>query len=367
MIVSRAVAQPIRRSTLDAVSFLLRDDSVSAIDVAAAYVTVGGVHDLLSTMREILKVDWPNIRKRWVVSFDYCRSEPLALKMLASVPKSSVRVHDAVRVLDRACMPSTPFHPKTVLVQSATRSAVLAGSGNISRSGLSKGYEAGILLKMDAPVLSADHAVGEAIAELQGWFGEIWTDASVLDATLLGRYTREFESKPRLAHPTPTDDDLAPVGGFGRLGFSRTDLCKLRTCRHMWIEAGNITKNLGRRRSGNQLMMKRLSRVFFGVPAGDVPQNSPLTKIAINYGGRVKDDCSLTFSDNGMDKLTLPIPDAGGPPTYDQQNLLFKRIGAGSFELFLGTERDKSSWIERSMAIHASYTMPPDGRQFGVF
>ena len=68
-------------------------------------------------------------------------------------------------------------------------------------------------------------------------------------------------------------------------------------------------------------MMTRLSRVFFGVPATEVPENSPLRKVSITYNGATKNDCSLTFSDNGMDKLTLPIPGIEGPLSYDNENL----------------------------------------------
>ena len=114
-------------------------------------------------------------------------------------------------------------------------------------------------------------------------------------------------------------------------------------------------------------MMKRLSRVFFGVPASDVPQNSPLTTLTITYDDVPKLDCSLTFSDNGMDKLTLPILGAGGPPKYDGKNLLFTRIKAGIFQLELGTASQKQQWVKKSKAVDAHHVMPPDGREWGSF
>ena len=117
---------------------------------------------------------------------------------------------------------------------------------------------------------------------------------------------------------------------------------------------------------GNQLMLKRLSRVYFGVPPTDVPQNSPLTRVQIGYGNVMKSDCSLTFSDNGMDKLTLPIPEPDKVPAYDQKNLFFTRLGPDRFLVELGTEAQKRRWIRKSKEIDASFTMP-SGRKWGVF
>jgi hypothetical protein len=182
---------------------------------------------------------------------------------------------------------------------------------------------------------------------------------------LFDRYERLYESLPNLVSPTWTEDDIAPPPA-SRSSLAAEDLRKLRACRHFWIEARNITRNRGKHLPGNQLMMTPLSRVFFGVPAAAVPHNSPLKSILISFNGNDEKQCSLTFSDNGMDKLTLPIPGAGGPPAYDGQNLLFRRVRAGRFELTLGTQSERASWLKRSKAIHAAFKMS-SGRIWGVF
>lgn len=286
--------------------------------------------------------------------------------MLVGIPNSSVRVHDADRVISQECTPTVPFHPKTFIFRGASRHVALAGSGNISRSGLNTGFEAGLFLELKKPLGAHEKSSLESVKALQNWYDAIWRDASPLSPQLLLRYQKIYESAGKLQRPAPTEDDTISVR-LGTNSLSPEDLLKLRVCRHFWIEAGNITKNLGPSRPGNQLMMRRLSRVFFGVPATNVPQNSPLTRIEVSYNGVAKHDCSLTFSDNGMDKLTLPVPGAGGPPAYDNKNLLFTRVHAGVFELQLGTSGQKARWLRSSEAIRASFSMSPSGRKWGVF
>jgi hypothetical protein len=361
MIVHDHVTQPHGKSNLDLISQVLQGGSISRIDVAAAYVTLGGARDLLSVLGQ-----WPNVQKRWIVSFDYCRTEPIAAKMLADAPGSAVRIHDGASLVMRKCIPNRPFHPKTFIFHGGKRTAVFAGSGNVSRSGLNTGHEVGLLLECRLPKTVPELNARAQIASIQNWYNATWNAADVFSPTLAASYESVFNSVDNLSNLIPTDDDPAPVSP-GRSSLKPEELRKLRACTNFWIEAGNVTKNLGKNRPGNQLMMKRLSRVFFGVPAVNVPQNSPLRRVEIVYGNVPKKDCSLTFSDNGMDKLTLPIPGDGGPDAYDGQTLLFRRLGAGNFSLHLGSAKVVRQWVARSKQISAHYQMPPDGRQWGVF
>ena len=68
-----------------------------------------------------------------------------------------------------------------------------------------------------------------------------------------------------------------------------------------------------------------------------------------------------------MDKLTLPIPGAGGPAAYDQQTLLFTRLAAGVYLLELGTTAQKQSWMRKSQQIDALWQMHGSPRKWGVF
>jgi hypothetical protein len=367
MLVHDAITQPTGRSNLDLVADVIAAQQWDALDVAAAYATISGVRVVLHKMTEVLGADWEALPKRWVVGFDYCRSDPLALKMLNELPNSIVKIPDAARVLATPrCVPRRPFHPKTFIFRGNNHSTVFSGSGNLSRSGMTLGHEVGLLIGSKRPARNGDAPVRAKIAVVSNWYEALWQGATTLDTPLLEEYQAVFESVPNLRFPTPTDDD-PPISPTKRRALTTEDLRKLRACRHFWIEAGNVTKNLGPHRPGNQLMMTPLTRVFFGVPATGVPQNTPLRHIELQFDENNPVERSLTFSDNGMDKLTLPMPGQDGPPKYDKRTLLFTRVGPRNFRLELGAAGEKRLWIQQSKAIDAFHVMPSQGRKWGVF
>lgn len=359
------VAQPAPRTALEAIDLILQTAPIERLNIAAAYVTSKGVHDLLATLSTRLGPAWHNVEKQWLTSFDYCRSEPVALDALRALPLSHVRVQNASFCLAHKGVPKTPFHPKAFFFEGPSHFHILAGSGNLSRSGLSRGTEAGLVVGVDRV---ADAATGafQTVDTLRNWFSAQWSTASALNNTLLDSYAQLFASAPKLKHPVPTEDDIAPTDA-GAGGLTSEDLLKLRVCQRLWIESGNITRNLGHHRPGNQLMMKRLSRVFFGFDATDIPRNSAIGMIALRFDAGVWTNQSLTYSDNGMDKLTLPMPGTDGPPAYDNKTLLFTRESPGRFTLRFGDATKRSQWAHASNAIDAAFTMKSGGRQWGVF
>jgi hypothetical protein len=200
---------------------------------------------------------------------------------------------------------------------------------------------------------------------MRTWFSSTWIASTPLTAPLLTSYSQLFEHKDNLKAPAPTEDDVASTD-TGRGALSTKDLQRLRVCRHFWIDAGNITKNRGPNLPGNQLMMKRLSRVFFGFGSTAVPENTHIGDVEISFNGGQAVPFSLTYSDNKMDKLILPIPGAGGPPAYDNEYLLFERTKPGVFQLSIGTKATKAQWLKRSVAIDGAFRMS-SGREWGVF
>jgi HKD family nuclease len=358
------IAQPTPRTTLDALQAILQNGGVEQIDVAVAYITTGGAVDLLKRMSETLGGAWAEIPKRWITSFDYCRTEPVALESLRSVPNSSIRIHDAAFCISHGGAPKVPFHPKAFLIRTNQRDYALAGSGNLSRSGLSRGIEAGLVLSLDR-MPPTEPTAAAAIHAMRTWFTATWRVASPLTTPLLTSYGDLFEHRNNLQAPVPTEDDLASTD-TGNQALSTKDLQKLRVCRHFWINAGNVTKNRGKKLPGNQLMMKRLSRVFFGFGGTAVPENTHIGDIAISFQGGQSALFSLTYSDNKMDKLVLPIPGAGGPPAYDNVFLLFRRTKPFGFDLTIGNKALKAQWLKRSIAIDGAFKMQ-SGREWGVF
>ena len=360
------ITQPDDQTTNVAIDKVLSQPGMMQIDVAAAYITSSGVQVLLRTMNERACAQKESITKRWITSFDYCRTDPVALKSLRDLPSSSVRIHDAFTCLASRGAPKVPFHPKAFLFRAQQHDYALTGSGNISRSGLSRGFEAGLVIGIDRTSESVKSSAFAAISALQRWYEVVWQSAVPLSDGLLAQYKSLYESAPNLRNPVPTDDDIAT--SYTTSGSLTSDnLKKLRVCSHFWIEAGNITRNRGPGLPGNQLMMKRLSRVFFGFAPTAVPKNSFIGQVAISFNQRPEDEYSLTYSDNSMDKLVLPIPGNSGPASYDGCNLVFERIGPRRFLLGLGSDSEKKVWLRRSEAIGGDFKMSSGGRQWGVF
>jgi HKD family nuclease len=357
------IAQPIQRSTLNAIEHIANEPGLTHLNVAAAYITTGGLDDLLRQLRLGMGNSWTAMNKQWLTSFDYLRTQPVALRTLMLVPTSEIRIYDANFCLDHAGWPRIPFHPKAFLFRSDNRDYALVGSGNISRSGLSRGIEAGLDVSVSR-MGATPNLAQDSIRSLRDWFGLYWQRAAPLTTALLNSYETVFEGQPNLKNPAITEDDVASSDS-GRGALSSDALHKLRICRHFWIEAGNITRNRGQGLPGNQLMMRRLSRVFFGFSADSLPQNTAIGHVEIVFNNIVN-EYSLTYSDNGMDKLVLPIPGAQGPPAYDNEDLLFEQLAPRRFRLSLGRAGDKARWLKKSRWIEGDFRMS-SGRQWGVF
>ncbi len=167
MLVTDCVNQPHQRTNRNAIADLLAHGGIQRVDVAVAYVTTGGARDLLETMRQSFGANWGAVQKRWLIAFDYCRTEPVAAKMLKDLPQSTVKVHDGARVVAQKGAPTIPFHPKAFLFRGPGRHALFAGSGNLSRSGLNTGHEVGLLLDCRPPADGTDAAIRNQIAAVQ--------------------------------------------------------------------------------------------------------------------------------------------------------------------------------------------------------
>ena len=323
---------------------------------AVAYATHTGVAELDHALGEL--EPWRTATKRWLVGIDNCRSDPVALKHLNDSQRSDVRIFDGRLVSSRAgCIPRNSYHPKAYLLQGAERSAVVVGSGNLSRTGLRWGVEAA------AKVSASDNA---PFTDMLAWCRRNWRDATPFEE-IEEQYGKQYESAQNRRNPAVSDDDAVPESAFARTGQLRpNELRKIRVCRHLWIEAGKLHLNRGPGRPGNQLMMKRNSRVFFGFAASDLAPNSPLGNVAIRFGEHLRPVCQMRFSDNSMDVLTLPVPGEEGPEAYDQRTLHFTRVGVREFNLSIGTPVEVRKWKRRSATIDGSYKMK-SGRQWGVY
>jgi hypothetical protein len=345
---------------------------ISALDAAVAYATTNGARDMDKACRDYAGRAWVGIQKRWLVGIDYCRTEPMALEILRDLPNSEVRIHAGRQVVARKlCTPILPFHPKTFLLRGRGAVAAICGSGNLSRNGLTKGHEVGNVILATGQVTSKERLVWDACRHLRQWFDNAWQRAATVD-TVLPEYESVHEANEHLRSPSPTDDDCSDTSTLeashsGNRALSPEDLRRLRVCKRLWIEAGNLHHNRGKNRPGNQLMLTPMTRVFFGFSATDLERDSSVGDVAVTYAGHTRRDCSLRFSNNAMDVLTLPVPSKGGPERYDKKNLLFTKRADGTVTLTIGTCAERDEWVKKSKAIGGYHQMTRSGRQWGVF
>lgn len=336
---------------LDLIRSAYEQTKPQRICVAVAYATHSGVAALDGALSDLPR--WKKATKQWLVGIDYCRSDPFALGHLSSLPKSRVRIFDGDFVASRSgCVPRHSFHPKAYLLFGASKSAAVVGSGNLSRTGLQHGVEAAAAVRGRG-----------AIHDMRSWFRSQWRGATPLEA-IEAHYRGQYESHANRRHPQALEDDAAPESASRAAQLKPHELRKLRVCRHLWIEAGNVTRNRGPNRPGNQLMMKRNSRVFFGFAAKDLPRDSAIGEVTIESGGRRHSGRTLRFSNNSMDVLTLPVPEEG--ESYDQQTLHFEQVGVRAFKVRAGSRADARRWRRRSQAIEGVLPMK-GGRQWGVY
>ena len=241
MLIIDSIRQPTTRTTAQALDTILRNAPPEEMDVAAAYITGSGLRDLLKVIKDSLGNRHRAMQQRWLTSFDYCRTEPIALETIMSLQNSSARIYDAEFCISRGCTPRKPFHPKTFFLRSPQFDYVLSGSGNISRSGLSRGFEAGLSIGIDRLVTDVEPSAVQSINLSRDWFECAWENAAPLTDGVLARYSKIFESVEKRKNPSSTEDDIAsdhPTKG----SLKSADLQRLRVCRQLWIEAGNITK-----------------------------------------------------------------------------------------------------------------------------
>ncbi len=325
------------------------------MEAAVAYATQSGVAELCGILDQV--DGWNGARKRWLVGIDHCRSDPLALAHLQSLGRSEVRIHDGSFVAHRSgCPPRVSFHPKLYVFRGRAGIGSVVGSGNLSQTGLRAGIEAAASIQCGG---------ARPMASVIAWYERLWDAATPL-REIEDAYAREYAAYENRRQPSPVEDDVVPASAGARGQLTAAQLRRLRVCEHLWIEAGNLHLNRGPGRPGNQLMLKRNTRVYFGFQARDLQPDTPVGSVTIRYGEHERTDCSLRFSNNSMDVLTLPIPGEGGPDKYDQEVLLFRRIGVQRFALSLGRVRDARRWRQESQKVDGFFRMT-SGRHWGVF
>ncbi len=135
----QGITQPHYNSTLSAIEEVALRRDATHIDISVAYITSGGARDLIRHYQTVCRKIGRKSVKDGITSFDYCRTDPIALLAIKELPFVGSQIHDATRVLRQNCMPVRPYHPKVFIFRNQMSSCIIAGSGNASRSGLKLG------------------------------------------------------------------------------------------------------------------------------------------------------------------------------------------------------------------------------------
>lgn len=265
---------------------------------------------------------WTETKSRWLFGIDYGRTDPRALREIAARANTEIRVFDGKFVLDRVgFVQRRDFHPKVAMMENTTsdKQGVVLGSGNFSYNGLRRSIEAG-----SSAIATTKIGFSEHIAPVRSVFEELWVDACPLEDIANEYEVRLFDLiNSRDAKRSSPAQSLTK-------GF--------------WIEAGYVTKNRGRDKPGNQIFAPNGFRNYFGLTKGK-GSSTHIGEIIFETEAGSMVTRNYRENDNGMEKLTLPMPEEHGFGVYDGKVLVFEPKGTrfllsavelGDFELVCG-------------------------------
>jgi hypothetical protein len=333
---------------------------------AVAYASHSGCRDLVSRFERSVG-GWLNLQKLWLVSIDFGRTEASALEYLQALPNSEVRIPSASDLLKNRLMPTRCFHPKTFVFDSGADAggapfAILIGSGNLTLSGLHAGVEHGTTLVWTTPLSEPENASLLALQSQYLWWNEAWEKAEPLTPALLTRYRAILPVRPK-------EDNTFAVRPFASTSPREVDAdpgVDWAHARYFWIETQELYKNRGKDRAGNQIDLKRGTRVFFGFQPQAVSRNTVFGQITLQYEEMAPRSRGVRFGNNSMDKINLPIPGDDGPESYDNSVVHFEKLGPKRFRVKLAGAGDAERWREESEEQGMRYELA-GGRQFGFY
>ena len=333
------------------------------IRVAMAYASGSGCRDLCQHLESSMP-RWARARKQWLLSIDFGRTEPDAIALLGDLRNSEVRLANGRALLGRKLVPECCFHPKTYVFESKDSASfgLLVGSANLTLSGLHTGSEHASAHLWLPELTAEENAELVRVKDRLRWWDGAWAAATRTD----GAFIREYV---KLRSNVLSEDDAESVRPVASRGGREIDVhpgLAWANARCLWVETHQLYKNLGKNRPGNQLDLKRGTRVYFGFSAEVVPPKSIFGNLSLQFVGHPKVERSARFGNNSMDKINLPIPGQEGPSSYDNSVILFERTGPRRFRMRLGNRSERRAWRVRSEEQGLVFEMA-GGRAFGFF
>lgn len=334
---------------------------------AVAYASVAGCKDLDKLLHKTSKA-WKAAEKKWLLSIDFGHTDPTAIRYLKRLANSEVRIHDGTNLLQRGLRPAASFHPKTFVFDRSGRSGArrlgfVLGSANLTGGGLDNNIEHVVGMRFDASVGKHEKRLFGPVASFEDWWDLAWSMAEPPTP----KFLKTYEGMRRRYPPQVRDRrGLAPRRKLPAPVKQLRMFAQWERAKCFWIEAGNLYENLTV--GGNQLDGKRGTRVYFGfAPYRNVPPQFPFGKVRMKYGNKpAQSDRLISFADNSMDRIQLPVPVSHGPTKYENSVVHFRRIGARDFVVSLGTRKTALLWRRKSQTQGLLHSMA-SGRRFGFY
>ncbi len=345
---------------------LAGEASFQRLRVAVAYASLAGCRDLVGGLTRNMR-RWRGARKEWLVSIDFGRTEPQAVDFLRHLTNSAVRVPDAQNLLQRKLVPERCFHAKSFIFTEDLTVAdggfgLFTGSANLTLSGLHTGVEHGVALLWKPPRRRAEQSLLAGMQQSLKWWDDAWQRADIGTSSLIADYRR--------IRPVPAREDAA---GTVRMFTSSTateiaaaEGLPWAQSRCLWAQTYSLYQNRGPGRPGNQLDLRRGTRVYFGLTPSKVPPDTKLGEVLLQYGEGPSIARSVRFANNHMDKVNLPVPGEGGPPSYDNTYVHFERLGPGRFKIIVPRSDEWKAWISESRRQGMLYEFT-GGRKYGFY
>ena len=353
--------------SIDRLVKLASSHSYECVDVAVAYASTAGVDQFEKKVLGALQ-NAEDVEKRWLVSIDFGQSHPDALERLLTMPGSQLRVPDGQRLLTAKLMPQQCFHPKTYLFRQKPPlrepASFLTGSANLTLGGMYGNTEQGVSASVWGKMRPQDTRALRIVTDISAWWDFAWVRADVVDHAFINAYRKLQYKSPVIQDLDKTSIELTTQKPTE---VSLSDSASWASSNRFWIETGQLYKNNGANKPGNQLDCRAGTRVFFGFPPDTVPRNTIFGNTVLQFKGCIPVLRSVRYGNNQMDKVNLPMPGGNtGPATYDHQCLLFTRTGMGRFSMCFVTPKQQTTLRNRSKKLGLFYKLGnQNGREYG--
>lgn len=336
--------------------------------VFMAYATFNGVRHLIDGLEKKMH-KWKSVKKEWLISMDFGRTEDTALMFLNKLPNSEIRIPNGLEVINNSLIPNSCFHPKTYIFDKFNQSrnnpsfCYIVTSANLTVSGIHGGEEHASFFLHTNNDSTQKKSISQIKDKVEAWWKETWSCANKLTPRLLHRYSKLRARMPREDKSTSTK----PFADSHPLEIDPIIGLKWAQSKCLWVQTYRLYENLGKGNPGNQLDLRRGMRVYFGFSAKSVAPNTNIGKVRIQYNNKPPHLCSIRYGNNYMDKVNLPIPGRDGPANYDNNFVHFERLGTGIFRIKLAKNKAQFlRWKTKSRRQGMLYKFT-GGRTYGFY